>query len=47
MMHLDYFCVGMLWEEMIKNVIPDLIIELEVDNETDTVAYELLNDYVI
>ena len=47
MMHLDHFCVEMLREELIKNIIPDLIKELEVDNDTDTVAYELLNDYNI
>ena len=28
-------------------MIPDLIKELELDNETDTVAYELLRDCVI
>ena len=47
MTHLDCFCVEMLREDLIKNTIPDLIKELEVDHETDTVAYELLNDYVI
>ena len=47
MIHLDYFCVEMLREKLIKKMIPDLIKELEVDNETDTVAYELLNNYVI
>ena len=47
MNHLDCFCVEMLREVLIKNMIPDLIKELELDDETDTVAYELLRDYVI
>ena len=47
MQHLDWFCVEMLRDELIKNMIPNLMKEVEKDDETDTVAYELLQDYVI
>ena len=47
MNHFDCFGMEMLREVLIKNMIPDRIKELELDDETDTVAYELLRDCVI
>ena len=46
MSHLDCLCVEMIREVVIKDMIPDLMKELEVDDETGTVAYDLLTDYV-
>ena len=47
MKHLDWFCVEMIRNELITNMIPNLMKEVEEDNETDSVVYELLKDYVI
>ena len=46
MSRLDCLCVEMVREVVIKDMIPDLMKELEADNETGTVAYDLLTEYV-
>ena len=47
MQYLGWFCVETLRDELIKNMIPNLMKEVEKVDERDTVAYELLEDYVI
>ena len=46
MSRLDCLCVEMVREVVIKDMIPDLMKELEADDKTDTVSYDLLTEYV-